>query len=178
MKVDRSLSKTMLSNVETFVKKESHGRKYFTSNSVGLNRAFQCKLIWSSLHHHFPVPGKLESNGSNPACAMHRLVYLQFEPTYQDGKRKVHKYQKNTLLCSTCQIYLCPHCYLPWHTYKNIDYDANGKYIVEYLSKNKSIPSINFHRQKEFLLNQAKFNEMVKWTMEKVGDSQEMNEVI
>lgn len=46
--------------------------------------------------------------------------------------------------------------------YKNIDYDANGKYIVEYLSKNKSIPSINFHRQKEFLLNQAKFNEMVK----------------
>ena len=131
MKVDRSLSKTMLSNEETFVKKASHGRKYITSNSVGLNRAFQCKLIWSSLHHQFPVPGKPESNGSNPACAMHRLVYLQFEPTYQDGKRKVHKYQKNTLLCSTCQIYLCPHCYLPWHTYKNIDGDTKHDHYLK-----------------------------------------------
>ena len=46
--------------------------------------------------------------------------------------------------------------------YKNIDYDADGKHIVEYLTENKLISSINFHRQKEFLLNQAKFNEMIK----------------
>ena len=46
--------------------------------------------------------------------------------------------------------------------YKKIEFDASGEHIVEYLSKNKSIPSINFHRQKEFLLNQAKFNEMIK----------------
>ncbi len=46
--------------------------------------------------------------------------------------------------------------------YKNIGIDVSGEDIVEYLSKNKMVSSINFHRQKEFLLNQAKFNEMVK----------------
>jgi spore coat polysaccharide biosynthesis protein SpsF len=46
--------------------------------------------------------------------------------------------------------------------YKNIDIDSNGEKIVNYLSQNKFITSINFYKQKEFLQNQAKFNEMVK----------------
>ena len=46
--------------------------------------------------------------------------------------------------------------------YKNIDVNSNGEKIVNYLSQNKFITVINFHKQKEFLQNQAKFNEMVK----------------
>lgn len=45
--------------------------------------------------------------------------------------------------------------------YENIDILESGKGIVDYLDKNNSISEINFHRQKDFLKNQAKFNESV-----------------
>ena len=45
--------------------------------------------------------------------------------------------------------------------YENIDILESGKGIVNYLDKNNSISEINFHRQKDFLKNQAKFNESV-----------------
>jgi len=45
--------------------------------------------------------------------------------------------------------------------YENIDILESGKDIVDYLDKNNSISEINFHRQKDFLKNQAKFNESV-----------------
>lgn len=46
--------------------------------------------------------------------------------------------------------------------YQGIDIIANGKTIIDYLEKNKSVSEINFHRQKDFLNNQAKFNQSVK----------------
>jgi len=46
--------------------------------------------------------------------------------------------------------------------YENVDIRESGKGIINYLEKNKSISEINFHRQKDFLKNQAKFNESVK----------------
>lgn len=46
--------------------------------------------------------------------------------------------------------------------YENIDILENGKAIVTFLENNKSISEINFHRQKDFLNNQAKFNANVK----------------
>lgn len=45
--------------------------------------------------------------------------------------------------------------------YENIDILESGKGIIDYLDKNNSISEINFHRQKDFLKNQAKFNESV-----------------
>ena len=45
--------------------------------------------------------------------------------------------------------------------YENIDILESGKGIVDYLDKNNSISEINFHRQKDFLKNQAKFNESI-----------------
>ena len=45
--------------------------------------------------------------------------------------------------------------------YENIEILESGKGIVDYLDKNNSISEINFHRQKDFLKNQAKFNESV-----------------
>ncbi len=46
--------------------------------------------------------------------------------------------------------------------YENIDILENGKAIVTFLENNKSISEINFHRQKDFLNNQVKFNANVK----------------
>ncbi len=45
--------------------------------------------------------------------------------------------------------------------YEGIDILESGKDIIDYLEKNKSISEINFHRQKDFLNNQAKFNQSV-----------------
>ena len=45
--------------------------------------------------------------------------------------------------------------------YDGIDILEDGKGIIDYLEKNKSISEINFHRQKDFLNNQAKFNQSV-----------------
>ena len=42
--------------------------------------------------------------------------------------------------------------------YQNIDILATGKEILDYLENNKNLVKINFHRQKEFLENQARFN--------------------
>jgi spore coat polysaccharide biosynthesis protein SpsF len=46
--------------------------------------------------------------------------------------------------------------------YRNVDVLDNGKTIIKFLEANKSVSQINFHRQKDFLANQAKFNEGVK----------------
>ena len=46
--------------------------------------------------------------------------------------------------------------------YKGIGVESNGKEILEYLEFNKDLIQINFHRQKEFLENQAKFNATIK----------------
>jgi len=46
--------------------------------------------------------------------------------------------------------------------YANIDILEHGKIIVTFLKNNKSISEINFHRQKDFLNNQARFNANVK----------------
>ena len=46
--------------------------------------------------------------------------------------------------------------------YDGIDVESNGKEILEYLEFNKDLIQINFHRQKEFLENQAKFNATIK----------------
>ena len=46
--------------------------------------------------------------------------------------------------------------------YEKKDILASGKDILEFLEKHKEIIKINFHRQKEFLENQAKFNERIK----------------
>jgi spore coat polysaccharide biosynthesis protein SpsF len=45
--------------------------------------------------------------------------------------------------------------------YDGIDILESGKNIILYLEKNKSISEINFHRQKDFLNNQEKFNQSV-----------------
>jgi len=46
--------------------------------------------------------------------------------------------------------------------YENIDILENGKNIIDFLENNLSIPKINFSRQKDFLANQAKFNEVIE----------------
>ena len=46
--------------------------------------------------------------------------------------------------------------------YENLDILETGKNIIDFLEKNPKIPQINFGRQKDFLANQAKFNEGVK----------------
>jgi len=46
--------------------------------------------------------------------------------------------------------------------YENIDILENGKNIIDFLEKNPSISEINFGRQRDFLANQAKFNEEIK----------------
>jgi len=46
--------------------------------------------------------------------------------------------------------------------YDGIDILSTGKEILEYLDNHKEIIKINYHRQKEFLENQAKFNASVK----------------
>jgi len=46
--------------------------------------------------------------------------------------------------------------------YSDIDILSNGKNIINYLENNKKISQINFHRQKDFLENQALFNENIK----------------
>jgi len=46
--------------------------------------------------------------------------------------------------------------------YQDIDILATGKEILDYLDKNKNLVKINFHRQKEFLENQHRFNESIK----------------
>lgn len=45
--------------------------------------------------------------------------------------------------------------------YEEKDILTSGKEILEYLENHKEIIKINFHRQKEFLENQAKFNEKI-----------------
>lgn len=45
--------------------------------------------------------------------------------------------------------------------YEEKDILTSGKEILEYLENHKEIIEINFHRQKEFLENQAKFNEKI-----------------
>ena len=46
--------------------------------------------------------------------------------------------------------------------YKNMDILETGKNIIKFLTANPQILEINFHRQKDFLDNQAKFNRDVK----------------
>ena len=46
--------------------------------------------------------------------------------------------------------------------YQEVDIFATGKEILDYLDNHKEILEINFHRQKEFLENQAKFNASIK----------------
>jgi spore coat polysaccharide biosynthesis protein SpsF len=46
--------------------------------------------------------------------------------------------------------------------YQNISITANGNDIVEFLENNPSIKQINYHKQKDFLDNQKKFNEDIK----------------
>lgn len=46
--------------------------------------------------------------------------------------------------------------------YKNMNITENGKTIINFLENNKSISEINFHKQKDFLNNQAKFNANIK----------------
>jgi len=46
--------------------------------------------------------------------------------------------------------------------YQEIDILDSGEKIVNFINKNKNLVKINFHRQKEFLDNQAKFNASVK----------------
>ena len=46
--------------------------------------------------------------------------------------------------------------------YKKMDILENGKNIIEFLVNNPKILEINFHRQKEFLENQCRFNESIK----------------
>ena len=46
--------------------------------------------------------------------------------------------------------------------YEKKDILTSGKDILEFLENHKEIIEINFHRQKEFLENQAKFNEKIK----------------
>ncbi len=46
--------------------------------------------------------------------------------------------------------------------YMEIDILASGKEIIEFLDKHNEIIKINYHRQKEFLENQAKFNASIK----------------
>jgi spore coat polysaccharide biosynthesis protein SpsF len=46
--------------------------------------------------------------------------------------------------------------------YENLDILEKGDNVIKFLSEHKDISKINFHRQKDFLKNQAKFNEEIK----------------
>lgn len=46
--------------------------------------------------------------------------------------------------------------------YEKIDILENGENVINFLLQNKELIQINFHRQKDFLENQAKFNEGIK----------------
>ena len=46
--------------------------------------------------------------------------------------------------------------------YENISIIESGKQIINFLEQNPDMIQINFHRQKDFLENQSKFNESVK----------------
>jgi len=46
--------------------------------------------------------------------------------------------------------------------YQNISITANGNDIVNFLENNIGIKQINYHKQKDFLDNQKKFNESIK----------------
>lgn len=46
--------------------------------------------------------------------------------------------------------------------YENVEVAANGEEIINFLDKNKNISKINFHRQKDYLENQKKFNEKIE----------------
>lgn len=46
--------------------------------------------------------------------------------------------------------------------YEDIDILESGKNIIDYLNKHPSISQINFHKQNDFLKNQAKFNASIK----------------
>ena len=46
--------------------------------------------------------------------------------------------------------------------YKNFSITERGEQIIDFLKHNPDVININFHRQKDFLANQSKFNENVK----------------
>lgn len=46
--------------------------------------------------------------------------------------------------------------------YQNVSVTASGNDIVEFLENNATIKQINYHKQKDFLDNQKKFNESIK----------------
>ena len=46
--------------------------------------------------------------------------------------------------------------------YDGVDILSSGKEILEYIDSHKELKNINFHRQKEYLENQAKFNASIK----------------
>jgi hypothetical protein len=46
--------------------------------------------------------------------------------------------------------------------YENISITANGNDIVSFLENNIPIKNINYHKQKDFLDNQKKFNKSIK----------------
>lgn len=46
--------------------------------------------------------------------------------------------------------------------YDNVNITETGKSIINFLENNKYISEINFHKQKDFLNNQAKFNANIK----------------
>jgi spore coat polysaccharide biosynthesis protein SpsF (cytidylyltransferase family) len=46
--------------------------------------------------------------------------------------------------------------------YQNISITANGNDIVNFLENNIDIKQINYHKQKDFLNNQKKFNDSIK----------------
>jgi spore coat polysaccharide biosynthesis protein SpsF (cytidylyltransferase family) len=46
--------------------------------------------------------------------------------------------------------------------YQNVSVTATGTDIVKFLEKNIIIKEINYHKQKDFLNNQMKFNESIK----------------
>jgi len=46
--------------------------------------------------------------------------------------------------------------------YKELNIMSSGYEIINYLEKNKNVAEKNFHRQKDFLKNQEKFNEEIK----------------
>ena len=42
--------------------------------------------------------------------------------------------------------------------YQELDTTTSSKNIIKYLNEHKTLPLINFHKQKDFLENQKKFN--------------------
>lgn len=75
--VTRSSSEALLSDEQPPAKKPSHGTSYITPKSLGPTGFYQCRLAGGAVDH-LPLPGKPEKNGSNPPCAMHRMVYAPF----------------------------------------------------------------------------------------------------